>query len=556
MLAKFDPRRLDPDARTFAVGYLILLPLYLAPLFVARFLPGLDLPFHLSMVDMLTKVGESSNPYQTYYEGGFAVAPYAAHYLALRLFGWVLPLMAAHKLVVALYVAALPLSAALLLGAFGRSRVPALLAFPLAYNLALHYGFVSFAVSLPVVLLLLACLAQFLADPETRWWLGGLTALAAILLFLCHLQNFLYGICAGLTVVAFARCGWRRRLLGLSTFVPAGALLSIWHFTREFAATTAGDRKSWSYVWQVFKARRATETVGRPGMVDVKDRLDILPMHLLRGFTDQVDVLAAKMLLVVLAGYVLLGLLGFLERKTEGFRPRLRLAGIIVFAGALVAYLALPHHLPEYELMTFYPRFSVLAVVTALLLIPASLRRLSGVLRPLVLLPALLMTGLYSLELIRHYRYYDNEVADFDAVVRKTPAGGRALGLVFDRHSRVMRIESALVGLPNLYPALKPAKSAMVPLHYCGMRHMPCRWLTPPKPLPSPGAWSPGSLQAQAAIDFFDYFFVRLPPHRPIFGDGLSRLELIAQEGSWLVYKRKPPPVAKSASAAATRPPP
>jgi hypothetical protein len=50
-------RQLDGDARAFGLGYLLLLPLYLAPLFVARYLPGLDLPFHLSMADMLGKAG-------------------------------------------------------------------------------------------------------------------------------------------------------------------------------------------------------------------------------------------------------------------------------------------------------------------------------------------------------------------------------------------------------------------------------------------------------------------------------------------------------------------
>jgi hypothetical protein len=553
MLDRLHPRRLDADARTFGVGYLLLLPFYLAPLFVARFLPGLDLPFHLSMADMLRKQSDPSSPYQLFYEGGFSVAPYAAHYIAMRLFGLVMPLMAAHKLVIALYVASFPLATAALLGAGGRSRIPALLAFPLAYNLSLHYGFVSFALSVPVVLILLACLARFLDRPETNVWLGAGTAFAAVLLFLCHLQNFLFGVCAALSFVVFGRYAWRRRLLGLATLLPATALLLIWHWTRDFAAPTPGDRRSWSYVWQLFRARRLTETSGRPWLVETTDRLDVLPVHLLRGFTDQVDVLAAKILVIVLAGYLLLGLIGLFERAGATFRPRLRVAGFIVFGGALFAYLMLPHHLPEYELMTFYPRFSVLVVVTALLVIPASLRKLGGVMRPFVMLPALLMTGAYAFELVRHYRYYDKEVADFDAVVRKVPPGGRALGLVYDRNSRVMRIESALVGLPHLYPALRPAPSTMVPLHYCGMRHMPCRWITPPiKPLPAPSAWSPGNLQPQAAIDFFDYFFVRLPPNRPIFGEGLSRLELFAQEGSWLVYRRKPSAPERSPSASAT----
>jgi hypothetical protein len=45
---------------------------------------------------------------------------------------------------------------------------------------------------------------------------------------------------------------------------------------------------------------------------------------------------------------------------------------------------------------------------------------------------------------------------------------------------------------------------------------------------------------SHSAIDFFHYFFIRLPPNRPIFGQSLKRLELIASEGSWLVYRRRP----------------
>jgi hypothetical protein len=189
-------RHLDGDARAFGLGYLLLLPLYLAPLFVARYLPGLDLPFHLSMADMLGKAGDASSPYAPYYLSDLSVAPYAAHYLALRVLSVVMPLMAAHKLIVALYVTALPLGAAWLLDACGRSRVPALLAFPRAYNLTLHYGFISFALSLPVLLFMLAALVRFLVDDHMRPGLGVATGLLAVLLFLCHLQNFLYGLCA------------------------------------------------------------------------------------------------------------------------------------------------------------------------------------------------------------------------------------------------------------------------------------------------------------------------------------------------------------------------
>jgi len=65
-------------------AYLLLLPLYLAPLYVtAPLFPGLDLPFHLSLADMLAKSGRADSAYATFYQGTPALAPYGAHYLAL-----------------------------------------------------------------------------------------------------------------------------------------------------------------------------------------------------------------------------------------------------------------------------------------------------------------------------------------------------------------------------------------------------------------------------------------------------------------------------------------
>jgi len=202
------------DAWCFGVCYALLLPFFLAPLFATRLLPGLDLPFHLAAADMLSKVGRAGSPYAPYYEGGLRIAPYAAHFIALIGLGKVMGMLAAHKLIIILYVAGLPFAMASLLAACRRSRVPALLAFPLAYNLTLHYGFVSFALSLPVVLWLLAEMTKLAHSEGTRtqvvrWFV---TAAVASLLFLCHLQNFLYGVCASLAFAAFSAAPIRRSL--------------------------------------------------------------------------------------------------------------------------------------------------------------------------------------------------------------------------------------------------------------------------------------------------------------------------------------------------------
>jgi len=95
--------------------------------------------------------------------------------------------------------------------------------------------------------------------------------------------------------------------------------------------------------------------------------------------------------------------------------------------------------------MTFFPRFAVLVVLMAIALIPAGLGRVRGWLRLLVPVPAVILCAIYGYQLIVHYRLYGKETADFVEVMRKTPPGGKAMGVVFSRGSKVMRIESAFL---------------------------------------------------------------------------------------------------------------
>jgi hypothetical protein len=528
------------DAKIFGICFLALAPLYWAPLLVTEILPGLDLPFHLAVADMLGKHGSPASPYAAFYQGSLRVAPYAAHYFMLVVLGKVMNLLAAHKLIVALYVAAMPLSTASLLAACGRSRVPALLAFPLAYNLTLHYGFVSFALSLPVLLLLLAQVVKHLLSPPgrvRRSWLW--TAAMALFLFLCHLQNFFYGVGAVLAFALLVSVPWRRRLLGASTLLPALAALAY----RQFVASmSAAPQPQLAYVWALVKRHRLGELGGRTFLRDFYERLLLIPVHTLRGFADQVDVRACKALLLVIAVYLVAGLMAWAVlpwQKSLRRKPRMWPALLVVFAGALVAYLLFPHHLNEMGLTTFFQRFAVLVALTAIALVPAGLGRVSGVLRLVVPMPAVVMCSLYGHQLIVHYRLYAQETADFVEVMHKTPPGGKAVGLVFDRSSRVMRVESVFLGLPYFYVAMRPAPGSMTPLFYCGMHDIPCTATPAGAGLPNP--WIPTEVSAGKSPPVFDYFFVRSPPRgtNP-FGPYLGSVEVLAQSGTWIVYRKKP----------------
>jgi hypothetical protein len=535
------------DGWCFAAGYVLLLPFFIAPLFATRLLPGLDLPFHLAAADMLAKAGHPSSPYAPFYEGGLRVAPYAAHFVALVALAKVMNLLAAHKVIMILYVAGLPLAMASLLGACRRSRLPALLAFPLAYNLALHYGFISFVLSLPVVLWLLAETAK-LAWSESRRafrrrWL--VTAAVAVLLFLCHLQNFLYGVCAAFAFAMFAAVPLRRRLLAVTTLLPAFTGLAYWHLSSPPVSGQA--RLSFALAWKFLKSHRLDD-IGRNGLLmDLWHRVQAIPANAMRAFVDQSNVPACQALVLVVVAYFAVGLVASLAAAHEldglsARRRRMRLPGWVAFVGALAAYLALPHHLQELELMTFFPRFAVLVLLMSLLLVPAGLVRFRGPLCVVLPLPALLLGVLYGRQLYAHYRAYGVEVAGFVEVVEKTPPGGRAMGLIYDRKSRVMQVDSALVGLVGFYPALRPALGSMVPPAYCGLRHMPCRLKAPTDAVISP--WLPTSFSPAKMLPTFDYYFVHSAPFGTDPWRGYYRMfELFAQSGTWAVFRKRPGPI-------------
>jgi len=530
---------LDADAKVFGMCFLALLPLYLAPLFVTEILPGLDLPFHLAIADMLGKRGSAASPYAGFYDGSLRVAPYAAHYIMLVALGKVMNLLAAHKLIVALYVAAMPLATASLLAACGRSRIPALLAFPLAYNLTLHYGFISFALSLPVLMLLLAQEVKHLHSQPgqvRRSWL--LAAAAALFLFLCHLQNFLFGVAAVLAFVLLVAVPWRRRLLGASTLLPALAALAYRHFA---GSTSHAAKPTPAYTWALVKRHRLGDLGGRTFLRDFWERISVIPVHVMRGFVDKVDVEACNRLLLVIVAYFVAGLVAWVVwRKAKPARPQPRVwpAILLVFVGAVAAYLLLPHHLNELTLTTFFPRFAVLIPLVGIALVPAGLGRVRGWLRLLVPLPAVIICALYGYQLITHYRAFGKETADFVEVLHKTPPGGKAVGMVFDRASRVMRVESIFLGLPYLYVARRSAAGNMTPLPYCGLHDIPCD----PKPegaaLPNP--WRPMDVAVGKTPPIFDYFFVRSPPPNVNpFGPYLASVEVLARSGTWTVYRKK-----------------
>lgn len=523
----------------FLLAYCVLLPIYLVPIFVTRILPGLDLPFHLSLVDMLHKVTLPDSPYAAIFDGSLRISPYLGYLLVLWLLSFVIPVGLAHKLVFAVYIATLPLAMGRLLAACGRSRVPAILGFPICYNMAVHYGFMSFALSLPLLLLPLAELAH-LATPQPSPttgevpsdidWLALLRlALLAAALFLFHLLHYLFFLCVAVGAIVLSFTSLKRRLVMIAGLVPSFLLFAYWQLQERAAATVKGP--GLEYALRLFWQSRRD--------IHLSSRLGGLSAHLLKGFSDGADRRGAALLLALLTAFVVTGFLGY-QQKKPAVAPRFVVLGPIALAGGFLAYLTLPHHMREFDVMTLFPRFSVTLGALLVLAVPAALSRHSLRTIRLCTAAALALSIYYGVELIRHYYFFAHETADFLRVLDQTPAGGKITGLVFDRHSRVLVNESLLVGLPAYYPVERRAPTSFVDILYCDMKHMPCRTqklgLRPPAPQP----WAPRDFRPELALPYFDYIFVRRGPKpEELFAPVADRIELWAKAGSWAVYRKR-----------------
>ena len=531
---------LDTDLRVFLLGYVLLLPVFLAPLVFTKYLPGLDLGFHLSTADMLSKGVGPNSPYAGFYEIRNLWAPYSAHYLALIVLAkFVGTIALAHNVVACTYVASLPITLATFLNVCGKSRIPALLAFPLAYNLCLHYGFFSFCLSLPALFALLAAICHHLKRPLFSWWSWAACAVCGVVLFLTHLQNLIFGLCGAATFLVLCRASLSRRLGTAAALVPTFASLLYWNFRTSFEGDPNQQKKTLAFAWESIKAARLADLGARTWAADLADRLvGMLPVSVMRGFVDLSDVVGYRALMLVLAAFFIMALIAYALPRSLQPRPTFTVACFVLALGGLTAYLALPHHLRAFELMTFFPRFSVLAVLLLIPLVPAGLRRLPWHTSLLALAPVVVFGVFYGSIVNTHYRAYREELNDFVKVMNIIPRDGKLMSILFDRTSKVMRIESALVGLPGYYVATQRSAKTMVPIHYCGMRHMPCQ-IT--KPVPWPGPWGGDSFDWNETYALFDYYLVRHPAPSPgLLGPLATRVQVLASAGQWAAYRKAP----------------
>jgi hypothetical protein len=377
----------------------------------SRFLPFVDLPQHVAAARIAWNL---HNPdLARLYEVNWLPQ---VNVLAL-LFGAplhaVLPEGAAVRVLVILGIAGLAWALLRLAQAAGRPAWGAIAAMPFALHFGWMYGFLSFGLGIPILLLVLARLAGALEDPRPRWRPTFIDAFLWWLLLLAHALLFAFGAAAAVIWMALPgrdRIGrWRRP----AAILPAALwALAWWVHTRAVVdrldpgAGSGGIEAFWH---------------------DAPAKLLMAGQSLIVAGTDgriEWTVLASLGLVATL-----LLVLELRSRESSPARRFLRVTALLaLLAYAFLPFSVYPRERVTYGLFLLYPRFLVLV---PLVLFPT----LRWPTRARIAMPLVLLLCAANVAVVgRQFTLFQQVAAEargLDAAVEAIPPGRVVKSLVY-----------------------------------------------------------------------------------------------------------------------------
>lgn len=348
------------------------------PLLVTPVLPAADLPEHMAQVAIWKHFDDACHGFADLYELHLA-RPYLLGYAIARAIALIVSVETAFKVTVWLSIVLLPLAIRFLLTRGGGDPWLSLLGFLFAYGYAFYWGFLNFALAIPIALVYLALVFR-----------GRLTTITivGIIVYAAHALMFVY--CAIATIaVAIARRQWRLML----TIVPGALLFAVFALETQRAEADA---------------RVPTELGFVPGRIG--DLASLL-------FANAFEPLGIVLLIGIIAAIVI-------ARP----RPTRDAARWTLLAISVLIYFCAPFG--AYGSAYLYPRFAVMAAIAALLVLGAP-RGPVKVSRALILL---LIVGWMGILTMRFHRFA-GEVSEFEQLLPHIPANRRVAQLNVDPFS-------------------------------------------------------------------------------------------------------------------------
>jgi hypothetical protein len=483
---------------TLPRSVLALVGVVLVPLFATPIIPLTDLGSTVGAAGLLFDALGSSTTASQYYTVSHLPVPYWTGYVWLAVVGFVGGPLFAAKSLVALCVLGPPLAVMRLSRALKRDWSFSLLAFTLAWDVNLYWGWVTFQIGMALAIWALAILIE--AD-SLRAAVRVIPLAIIIALTHAHAVVFLV-VAAGLSGLARER---PFRSLGLHIVGCLGILVLLpWVWLQVVQPGLAGQG--------------TTELVSPP----MQERVGRVFEFSLAVFLDQPGQWFSVISFLVIVAVPLLA--GFMPRGS-GARS---LVALVLFATPVLLYLLLPFEVrgPVPHWWT-YPRFATL-VLALLLVVPDVV--ITDRWRVAVAAIALVLTTGLSVARYQQFGRYGDHVRPYVELVEQIPKGSRILPL---------DIEFA-------FPGFREPPLGQLHGYAAALRHSydPHLFDHPAIPLlfrrdvlmPTPDWRNVQSTYTPQMAASYDYVIVH--PLTRDFLDGTSpNLQRVADSGAWRLYK-------------------
>ncbi len=385
--------REEPSAKAFWLSFALALVASLLPLWLVRYLPMIDVPQHLSMIQVWNQLGDPDSPFHQFFMHRPGFTPYLTYYWVVSTLGVLLPLEAANRVFVSACVVGLPLATLALLRSLGRSPWLALLACPLAYDFSLRYGFLNFSSGVVLCVAGLAIYVKRLRGSARGWPWELALVMVPVACAMSHAVSG--GLFFGALVVLAAP--FPQRWFGTAVrAVPAMALLMSWAVPSLF-----GHRSEELAFGELKLEPLATHWEKFPEST----------FSWFEGHGGTIMLLAYSTLVVVCA------VLASRQRLSDS-TGLVAVRAMMVFAcAAWLAYLFLPWDTER--ILLVYPRFASLALLATLVAIPLAVGPIPKTLQRLLLGICLLWGGYLAVQFDR----VQQETGDLEELAKKMDRG-------------------------------------------------------------------------------------------------------------------------------------
>lgn len=390
-----------------------------------------------------------------------------------------------------------------------------LLAMLFTYSYNVTFGFVGFAISLPVIILLFYVILLYIQSG--RMYLNFVIGFLFLLLFFMHAQNALLGlvIYAGMISYHYRKSFGRLVAHGLLVPLPVVAMIIVWWLTR----TTEDEGSTLEYLKDYYSSAYFQNFDRRLGVVAFDN------FQLQEGIAG---------LLIASAFFLCLLIPVFFARPWRWSPTRVTgapevICASIFFLIVLGCYLLTPHSLPGQT--PIFQRFGTILILSFVLLASIPLNRVKI---PWLKYYVIITVSAYTLCWFEYMYSFNEENRRFGKeLFEGMEDGGKLAGLIYDNDFRGRKV---YIHFPNYYIVWKKGIAASKIIDY---RFGVVRRVAPESELPLYHELIGDVYSYQPQYANIDYLLVRgiapVPNDRNLHGFALWK-----QADQWMVYQKKP----------------